>query len=579
MLPASAYRKHHSHAPFQSMRPSLTYSGLSFVVVSAAVVLACDAPMRPIGTGRVSVQALAATGNCGVLTGGRVQLRGAESLTVSISPGTTKTIPDLTPGGYTVGLEGLIGTDVDCFGKTPGVQVVAGGDTVVSVMFAAFPPPVVTTLSSTTFGEDVVVGVTAVPNAARYVVEWDTASDFAHPDTAVAAATSTEITVPDTALYHFRARGVNEFGSSGRPSAAMETFVDKLVHLSAGFDHTCATDAKGRSYCWGLNASGQLGNGATFSQTKPTGVSLSGSFATVSAGYRHTCGLTTTGAAYCWGDNAAGELGDGTTTQRATPVAAQTTLTFAELSVGWEHTCGRTAANVAYCWGSDSVGQLGDADGTFASQSLPVLVAGGYAFAAISAGSHHTCGLDTSGRAYCWGLNASGQLGDATTNNRGTPTPVAGGLTFTALTSGAYHTCGLTASGGAYCWGSNGGGALGDSTSTNRTAPVAVRSSLTFAVLSAGNAYTCGVDTSHRAYCWGESGDYGVLGDGSRANRTAPVAVAGALAFAALSAGGVHTCGWTPTGIAYCWGRNSDGELGDGMTMGGQLTPVRVANP
>jgi alpha-tubulin suppressor-like RCC1 family protein len=108
-----------------------------------------------------------------------------------------------------------------------------------------------------------------------------------------------------------------------------------------------------------------------------------------------------------------------------------------------------------------------------------VAVSGGLAFQALSAGDYHTCGLTTSGAAYCWGLNVSGQLGDGTTANRASPVAVSGGLVFQALRAGRYHTCGLTASGAGYCWGDNSSGQLGDGTGF-RVSPVAVVGGVVF---------------------------------------------------------------------------------------------------
>jgi hypothetical protein len=81
-------------------------------------------------------------------------------------------------------------------------------------------------------------------------------------------------------------------------------------------------------------------------------------------------------------------------------------------------------------------------------------------------------------RHYCWGLTASGELGDGTTTRRLTPVAVAGGLFFSQVSAGGYqgigsHTCGRTPGAVAYCWGSN-NGQLGDGTAINRLTPVAV---------------------------------------------------------------------------------------------------------
>jgi alpha-tubulin suppressor-like RCC1 family protein len=95
--------------------------------------------------------------------------------------------------------------------------------------------------------------------------------------------------------------------------------------------------------------------------------------------------------------------------------------------------------------------------------------------------------------------------------------------------------------------------------------------------VTAGEFHTCGETTDNRAYCWGLN-DGGPLGDGTIAQRLAPVAVAGGLFFAQLSAAGGHTCGRTPAAVAYCWGLNGSGELGDGTTTD-RLTPTPVAGP
>jgi alpha-tubulin suppressor-like RCC1 family protein len=297
------------------------------------------------------------------------------------------------------------------------------------------------------------------------------------------------------------------------------------------------------------------------------------SFRQLSAG-SHTCGVATDERAYCWGANSFG-IGDGTPLQRLAPVAVSGGLAFVQVSVGVTHTCGVTTDSRAYCWGDNEMGELGD--GTITLSWVPVAVAGSRRFRRIVAGYRHTCAVTSFDVAFCWGDNSWGQLGDGTVTERRTPVRVAGGHSFRQVFPGGQHTCGLTADHHAYCWGDNGFRQLGDGTlASGRLKPVAVAGGLLFYQMSAGTMHNCGVATGSVAYCWGLNRD-GRLGNGTTSRRGRPTAVAGGLRFAGLNAGVQHTCGLTTTGgRAYCWGNNVYAQLGDG-TRTTRLTPVAVA--
>ena len=134
---------------------------------------------------------------------------------------------------------------------------------------------------------------------------------------------------------------------------------------------------------------------------------------------------------------------------------------FNAVSAGVYHTCGLTTGGAIYCWGNNRAGELGNGAVSYVNSS-PVLVSGESSFVAIAAGYQYSCGLTTGGAAYCWGDNASGQLGNGNSTSSGVPVPVAGGLNFMALSAGYFHACGLTRDGAAYCWGDNSVGELGD---------------------------------------------------------------------------------------------------------------------
>jgi alpha-tubulin suppressor-like RCC1 family protein len=278
-----------------------------------------------------------------------------------------------------------------------------------------------------------------------------------------------------------------------------------------------------------------------------------------------------------------GRLGTNSVIPSNVPIQILTSLSFRMMAVSRNHTCALSLSDHIYCWGYAGDGQIGDGITiapplTRDSVLIPAEVVGGRSYQFVAAGGQHSCAITTAATgsaAYCWGFNASGELGEGTTTTRNVPTAVAGGLVLSAIAAGYTHTCALTVAGVAYCWGGNSNGQLGAGAGAGSNTPIAVNGGLVFAAITAGEAHSCGLTAAGALYCWGKNAN-GQLGDGTSVDRSAPTLVSGGLVFRSVSAGDQHTCAVTAANIVYCWGDNQFGQLGDG-TLVSRLVPTRVA--
>lgn len=307
-----------------------------------------------------------------------------------------------------------------------------------------------------------------------------------------------------------------------------------------------------------------------------------------SSGNYRTCGIIS-GSAYCWGNDNYGQLGDGTTTNSLVPVkvvrnsAVLGAKLITDIASGSYHNCVLAASEV-YCWGLNSSGQLGNNSTT--NSSVPVKVSGLPATVTnIATSTNSSCAI-ASGEVYCWGLNSYGQLGISSTTATKVATKVTQasgillGKTATGLAtagSNSNNMCAI-ASGLAYCWGNNTDGQLGDNSTITRTAPVAVDTSsglsgkTVTAISSDGmaNVSTCAV-ASGLAYCWGDNtnGKIGNNGISGTIYKT-PQAATGSLAgknVTDIVVGIWHACAIADS-KAYCWGDNTYGQLGNNKSTG-----------
>lgn len=366
-----------------------------------------------------------------------------------------------------------------------------------------------------------------------------------------------------------------------------ESACEEIVSVSAGAYHTCAVraavDSQGESLgggklvCWGLNAAGQLGNGSTKSALVPTPTQELVEVTAVASGAQHTCAIVgTNGALFCWGDNASGQVG---TSQIASalwhPVRVENTsggmTTVSNVAAGFLHTCAVYEGGKLACWGQGQLGRLGDGVVDVDEYVVPIPTqvrrerdgVPSYVEDAkqVVTGRQHTCVLTTQGSVECWGDNSVGQLGGGlVVAASGTAQAINGVAGVEQIAAGAYHTC-ARVQGRVYCWGDNSNGQLAREGESSGL-PVLIPLMGSATSIQSGSYFACARIGDGSLHCWGngEGGQRGCSQNGAQPN-----VVLASNVRAAFGGYGGHLCALSNAGSVTCWGNNTQGALGAGF--------------
>jgi alpha-tubulin suppressor-like RCC1 family protein len=377
-------------------------------------------------------------------------------------------------------------------------------------------------------------GITVTP--ANPTVSVGQTQQFTASGTAVAAAASAMAFHACALLADGTVRcwGLNDWGQIGNGARGVNASTPAqvvglagAVQVAVGGFHTCARFANGTLACWGANDARQLGdpNTTADSATAPVPVGGITTATAVASGGFHTCALLADTTVRCWGLNDSGQLGDGTAVASGTPVAVSGLTGVVAIAAGGWHTCALLGDGTARCWGQNTYGQLGN--GSFANALTPSPVAGLADITRIPSGIFHHCAIRQDGTLFCWGRNDEGRLGIGTTTTTPTPTAVSG-ITVTDAHGGGEHSCGLLTDGSVRCWGWNDFGQLGNGAgmgSVSTPAPPATGiSGATW--VGTGAEFSCALVPGGVVRCWGRN-VYGQLGDGTNTDARTPVNVAG----------------------------------------------------
>jgi len=351
------------------------------------------------------------------------------------------------------------------------------------------------------------------------------------------------------------------------------------VQVAAGAEETCAVLSNGKVYCWGLDDTGQIGNGSASETpvTKPAEVGGVQGATGISVGEDDACALLSTGHVDCWGSNGDGQVGNDNDEEAAVATATEVNgLEHAiEVHVGWDFACALIEGGTVDCWGENGHGEIGS--GRVAKVNEYVLTpeaAKVEHVTKLDVYFKQACALISGGTLKCWGYDFFDQLGNAAEKVEAVETPVEDVYSkhVEDVSLGHNHGC-VVEAGKVLCWGENHEAQLGDGVIGNfneiQFLPAEAEGVSEAVEVGSGYSNSCARLENGHVDCWGINNE-GAIGDGEGGFGKYPVDVpkeaVNLKETVQLSVGTQLVCAVVHSGHVYCWGSDNVGQAGDEQT-------------
>jgi len=406
------------------------------------------------------------------------------------------------------------------------------------------------------------------------------------------------------------------------PSAEVFHLSPAISPVAAMGAHSAVVMECGGLWTWGSNSHRQLGDGTTIDRTVPTWIM--DDVVTISSGLSsHGFAITSDGDLWGWGSDSAGALGIGGTAWGVADSPWQTHPPFFPLgqprindrvthpvrvmenmvavSTGPTFSAAIRRNGGLFVWGSDqhprrwlsrnrnaSLNERNERAWRWHSDRRGEHIPRSFILfpqrlmeniTDVSAGFSHLVAIDENGTLWGWGRKTSGQIGKCPEFPRRDTNPTfSEGLQImddvVAVSAGGWHTAAITTDGGLWTWGNNGFGQLGSGIAQDHGVanPIPTHIMENVIAVSAGEMHTLAITKNGELWAWGRNGN-GQLGDGTTTDRNSPVFVLYDVVY--VSAGSVHTLAVRSDSSLWAWGCNEFGQLGDGTTTDRHL-PVRI---
>ncbi|QTA78778.1 Cell adhesion related domain (CARDB)-containing protein, immunoglobulin-like fold-containing [Desulfonema limicola] len=394
------------------------------------------------------------------------------------------------------------------------------------------------------------------------------------PATTLASGMDYILTIPVCALEG--ATGGNALSEDILHAFTTESGSTSVIFtdITAGNDHTVALDSDGNVWAWGGNNYGQVGDGSVEDRLTPVQVQGVSNITEIAAGAWHTLALDIYGSVWAWGYNPDGQLGNGTQINSSVPVNVSGLTDIIAIATGNSHSIALKGDGTVWTWGKNSSYQLGHGLGDTTDELIPGQVPNLFNVIDIAGGYNFTTVLKQDRTVWSWGRNDRGQLGTGDIIDRKVPAQAL----LAANADSIYGTLGTRAfaimtDGTVWGWGYNGmNGAVGNGSGWDQPFPVKVLDNATD--LSGGEWHTIALTSDGTIKAWGRN-DEGEYGNGTTNYSSTPVPGADISNVINIEAGRVFTVALKENGTIWCWGYNGKGQLGNNTTENA-LIPVQV---
>lgn len=372
-------------------------------------------------------------------------------------------------------------------------------------------------------------------------------------------------------IYYYRVRAYNNNGDyseySNEANADTSSIITQLG-IYAGFSHNLVITNDGVTWEWGQNDAGQLGLGDFINRTVPVPIAtdwngeIFDGLSSAAMGQLHTIACKTDSTLWTWGVNGSGQLGFGDTFSINAPDQVRSYTDWAYLSAGWAQSLALKTDRTLWAWGWNFWGQLGLGDSRWGTERItPTQIGADSDWAVVMTGYYHTNAIKVNGTIWSCGYNNCGQLGIGDTLDRNTLTQIGSNSNWFAVACGESHTSALRTNRTIWAWGKNISGQLGLGDTNDRYSPVQAGTQSDWSRIAAGYSHTIAIKTNGTIWSWGSNSSLG-LGDTN--NRNTPSQVGLNSDWFGVTSGSFHVIAIKTDSTIWAWGSNSYGQLGLG---------------